>query len=78
MRLITPLEERRPADLHDHALDHIRYIRSAMERLNQASHKLAEILYKASPPPDQGGPAAPQGGAKPGEDVVDAEYTVKN
>jgi hypothetical protein len=32
MRLITPLEERRPADLHDHALDHIRYIRSAMER----------------------------------------------
>jgi len=56
-------------------------IHAAVERLNGASHKLAEILYrKAAPPSD----APPQGGSGPtpgsdkGGDVVDAEYTVKN
>ncbi len=56
-------------------------LRQAMERLTSLSHKLAESLYKgATPPPDGGGPAAGSqgGGGKPGEDVVDAEYTVKH
>jgi molecular chaperone DnaK len=55
-------------------------LRAAMERLTSLSHKLAEALYKGAAP--QGGPGpAPtpgEGGAKPGEDVVDAEYTVKH
>ena len=50
-------------------------IRSAVESLNRASHKLAEELYKktgaATPGP---GPSDGQGAG----DVVDAEYTVKN
>jgi molecular chaperone DnaK len=49
-------------------------IRSALERLTALSHKVAEQLYKGAPPPE-GGAAAP-GGGKP-DDVVDAEYTVK-
>ena len=59
-------------------------LRSAMDELTRLSHKLAESLYKgAAPPPEAGG--AP--GAQPGtgnkedggaDDVVDAEYTVKN
>jgi molecular chaperone DnaK len=59
-------------------------LRSAMEELTRLSHKLAESLYKGStPPPDQGAPGAgptPEGGKKGGDadDVVDAEYTVKN
>ena len=60
-------------------------LRSAMQELTRHSHKLAESLYKgAAPPPDQGGtPGA--GGASSStdkgggaDDVVDAEYTVKN
>jgi molecular chaperone DnaK len=61
-------------------------LRSAMDELTRLSHKLAESLYKgAAPPPDQGG--APGAGAASGggtnkeggaDDVVDAEYTVKN
>jgi hypothetical protein len=55
-----------------------------MEELTRLSHKLAESLYKGStPPPDQGAPGAgptAEGGKKGGDadDVVDAEYTVKN
>jgi molecular chaperone DnaK len=59
-------------------------LRSAMDELTRLSHKLAETLYKgAAPPPGAGGPggagpgaagSTPKGG---GEDVVDAEYTVK-
>jgi molecular chaperone DnaK len=61
-------------------------LRSAMDELTRLSHKLAESLYKsAAPPPDQGGapgagPASGGGPNKEGgaDDVVDAEYTVKN
>ena len=56
-------------------------LRSATERLNSVSHKLAETLYKgAGSPPPAGGPGTPggDGGSQPQGDVVDAEYTVKN
>ncbi|HKR94178.1 MAG TPA: molecular chaperone DnaK [Candidatus Angelobacter sp.] len=56
---------------------------SAREKLTQASHKLAEVMYKAQTPP-AGGPSAsagPQPGAdgagqeqKKDEGVIDAEY----
>ncbi|HZS27203.1 MAG TPA: molecular chaperone DnaK [Candidatus Angelobacter sp.] len=56
---------------------------SAREKLTQASHKLAEVMYKAQTPPP-GGPSAsagPQPGAdgagqeqKKDEGVIDAEY----
>ena len=55
-------------------------INSATDKLTQASHKLAEAMYKAqsaTPNGDQG--AQPGGGAeqaqeKPKDDVVDAEF----
>ncbi len=47
-------------------------IRSAIEALTQASHKLAETLYQKTAAP--GGPPDGQGQG----DVVDAEYTAKN
>jgi molecular chaperone DnaK len=57
-------------------------LRSAMERLEQASHKVAEEMYRAAgsqtPPPPGGGPqgpsAAPGSQATPKDDVVDAEF----
>jgi molecular chaperone DnaK len=57
-------------------------LRSAMERLEQASHKLAEEMYRAAgsqtPPPPGSGPqgpsAAPGSQATPKDDVVDAEF----
>jgi len=59
-------------------------ITRAMQTLEQASHKMAEDLYNASgqaaapgagdPAPEQGAPEAPQGG---GDDVIDAEFEVK-
>jgi molecular chaperone DnaK len=59
---------------------------SARERLTQASHKLAEAMYRQTPP--QGQPAEPtsgagaagdgagstNGAAKKDEGVIDAEY----
>ena len=64
-------------------------LRSAVERLTSLSHKLAETLYRKTGASPEGGPAGgPAGG--PGasgsaggdggrpDDVVDAEYTVKN
>jgi molecular chaperone DnaK len=52
-------------------------LKTAVERITSASHKLAESLYKKTAAPS--GEAPPGAGAKPGEgDVVDAEYTVKN
>jgi molecular chaperone DnaK len=55
-------------------------LKTSVERLNTLSHQLAEALYKSSAAqpgaaPGGGGPSAsaPQGQ----EDVVDAEYTVK-
>ena len=57
-------------------------MQSATQALEQASHKLAEVLYKTTPTPGSGGPAsggAPggegqAGGKKPEGDVIDAEY----
>jgi molecular chaperone DnaK len=51
-------------------------VRAAVERLTSVSHKLAETLYKQTPTPGGEG-QAPTSGAKE-DDVVDAEYTVKN
>jgi len=56
-------------------------IKAKLETLNEASHKLAEILYKASAEAQQSGPppggeadqAPPQGD----DDVVDADFEVK-
>ena len=52
----------------------------ARETLTQASHKLAEQMYKATQPP-QGAPSAgagadasTNGNAKKDEGVIDAEY----
>ena len=57
---------------------------SAREKLTQASHKLAEAMYKAQQPPADGAAGAgPQAGAqqngagqheKKDEGVIDAEY----
>ena len=58
---------------------------SAREKLTQASHKLAEVMYKASQTPPEGAPGTgPQAGAqhngaagqneKKDEGVIDAEY----
>ena len=55
---------------------------SAREKLTQASHKLAEAMYKAQQQPPEGAPGAgPQAGAssngaseKKDEGVIDAEY----
>ena len=55
-------------------------INSATDKLTQASHKLAEAMYKAqSPTPNGAQGAQPGGGAeqaqeKPKDDVVDAEF----
>jgi molecular chaperone DnaK len=51
-------------------------IRSALDTLNAASHKLAETLYKKTAAPGPGEPGPEGQGQAPG-DVVDAEYTVK-
>jgi molecular chaperone DnaK len=54
-------------------------LKSAHEKLTAASHKLAEVLYKANAAAPQGGPTAgaepaPEAGAKKDEGVIDAEY----
>jgi molecular chaperone DnaK len=56
-------------------------LKSAQEKLTQASHKLAEVLYKANASTPQGGPtdgasggAADGGEQKKDEGVIDAEY----
>jgi molecular chaperone DnaK len=51
-------------------------LRSSVERLNTLSHQLAEALYKSSAAPGAA-PGAPPPPASQGDDVVDAEYTVK-
>jgi molecular chaperone DnaK len=54
-------------------------IKAALERLTKASHKLAEVMYQqtsssgAGPASTSGGDASPAG-AKPNDDVIDAEY----
>jgi molecular chaperone DnaK len=58
----------------------VKEMRAALEKLTQASHKLAEVLYKAnaaqsaSGAPPETGPAAPPSEAKKDEGVIDAEY----
>src|SRR6187401_1130844 len=62
-------------------------LKAAVERVTSVSHRVAESLYKASgaQPGEGGGPSGPsasggpsgQPGGKPADDVVDAEYTVK-
>jgi molecular chaperone DnaK len=59
-------------------------IKSALEKLQQASYKVAEEMYKATggaaggeagaPPPGAEQGAAPGSSAKPKDDVVDAEF----
>ena len=55
-------------------------VKAAMERLEKASHRAAEELYKTAAPGGDGagGPTPPPGGAggeeKPKDNVVDAEY----
>ncbi|MCP4379746.1 MAG: Hsp70 family protein, partial [bacterium] len=56
-------------------------INRAMQSLEQASHKMAEELYKTAGPdtPDAapGGEQGPQGPDAGGDDVIDAEFEVK-
>jgi molecular chaperone DnaK len=49
-------------------------IQKALDDLTAKSHKLAEAIYKETPPPAPGdGPAPAGGGKKKDEDVIDAE-----
>ncbi len=54
-------------------------LKTAQEKLTTASHKLAEVLYKANAAQPAGEPTAqadgtPNGEAKKDEGVIDAEY----
>jgi len=52
-------------------------VKAAMERLERASHKAAEELYKSATPGGDGAPPPPgeaPGGEKKKDDVVDAEF----
>ncbi len=58
-------------------------IKPAIEKLQQASYKMAELLYKAASPNGEAAGAAPEGetagvgaqtGGAPPEDVIDAEF----
>jgi molecular chaperone DnaK len=54
-------------------------LRAASDKLTQASHKLAEVLYKANAAAGQGAPTAQADGTpgteqKKDEGVIDAEY----
>jgi molecular chaperone DnaK len=57
-------------------------LKQELERVTALSHKLAESLYKAAGPSGgtgaTGGQASGSGDAASGDDVVDAEYTVKS
>jgi molecular chaperone DnaK len=52
-------------------------IKAALDRIQRLSHKVAEALYKQSTPPGPDGPTNGKTASAP-DDVVDAEYTVKN
>jgi molecular chaperone DnaK len=54
-------------------------LKAAVEKLTSLSHKLAETLYKktGTGPAEGGPPPSGSDGGRP-DDVVDAEYTVKN
>ncbi|PSR32216.1 MAG: molecular chaperone DnaK, partial [Sulfobacillus thermosulfidooxidans] len=51
-------------------------IESALSRLESVSHKLAEALYKeqGANPENPGNPPPGDGGAGPGDDVIDADF----
>jgi molecular chaperone DnaK len=49
-------------------------VKAAMERLEKASHKAAEELYKSAPAQPPGGDGAPPAEEKPKDNVVDAEF----
>jgi molecular chaperone DnaK len=56
-------------------------VKAAMEKLERASHRAAEELYKTAAPggdagqgPGPGAPAAPGGEEKKKDNVVDAEF----
>jgi molecular chaperone DnaK len=60
--------------------DDLATVKSALDKLTQASHKLAQVMYESAgggaPGGQAGGGAAggEAGGKKGGEDVIDAEY----
>jgi molecular chaperone DnaK len=54
--------------------DDLARIDAANQRVEQAMHKIAEVLYKAQPPEGGEAPAEPAAGGDEG-DVIDAEYT---
>jgi molecular chaperone DnaK len=81
-----PVEEALAAAKSALASGTLSQIQAATQQLENASHKLAEVLYKSSPPSHgtPGGPGAPadgdsaggrSGAAPPPEgEVIDAEY----
>ena len=61
--------------------DDAQAIQRAMENLERQSHKVAQEMYKAAEPAGKTAPPpgdqAPKGPGKGGDDVIDAEYEVK-
>ncbi len=57
--------------------DNVEELKKAMENITQASHKVAEVLYKQTPPeggaPGEAAGGAGEGAKEPEGDVVDAE-----
>jgi molecular chaperone DnaK len=86
--ILKELEELKQA-ITDKSLDRMK---SGMEKLTKASHKLAEEMYKATqaqqgapgaegaqPGPDMGSSAEPKQDKKPGgDDVIDADFKVQD
>jgi len=58
--------------------DDVATLKGRLERLKQLSQRAAETLYKQAAGGAPGGPAQGASAGQPQEDVVDAEYTVKN
>jgi molecular chaperone DnaK len=76
----TKIEEVLKEAKADLESDDLARIDAANQRVEQAMHKIAEVLYKAQPeegaegPPGAGGPGESAPGGEDG-DVIDAEYT---
>jgi molecular chaperone DnaK len=71
------LEEVLAAAKEDLASDDVARIDAATQRVEQATHKLAEALYKANPTSSEEAGAGADASADAGsdDDVIDAEYT---
>ncbi len=74
-RLESALEEAKKALESDELAE----VEAATQKLTEASHRLAEVMYQAASQEQaggDGGDGAPQGdaGAAPDDDVIDAEY----